>query len=281
MSRSSPPDGTAVVRIEPYNEFNGSDTLDFCNQQPGYDYSFYDNGTGIFAETSTGPGHGYCDMRAHGFVPTDYYLQGDTVPDASIAIPQQFLPGYSAPLNNLYSPASPNAYQTSAASSRRHSLESSPPPLLSRQASSPATLAPATPQQSPGSTSFTPSPVSSPQSGPRPRNFPCRHCSMVKKDMKARDRHEMETHVRRLPNQKLRGWFRCACDKSFCHYRKSNYTRHIKNCKQNKWIHPTFVCQCSHEDVDKSAHETHYMVCREGRGRVGRPMRAANAVPAY
>ncbi|KAF7534544.1 hypothetical protein G7054_g6089 [Neopestalotiopsis clavispora] len=101
--------------------------------------------------------------------------------------------------------------------------------------------------------------------------FTCRKCGIVKKDSKSLQRHDMEKHCKPRPGETKEGWFRCACGAFACHYRKTNHTRHLNNCKPHKWQLREFVCQCLARHSDKENHIAHYMKCSAGKNPVGRP----------
>ncbi|RYP11188.1 hypothetical protein DL765_007841 [Monosporascus sp. GIB2] len=99
----------------------------------------------------------------------------------------------------------------------------------------------------------------------------CRYCRKTHRDVKSRDRHEMEVHEKPTAGANQRGWYRCKCGRLFCYFRKANYTRHREKCRRQKRTMATYHCQCGVEHADDRAHEKHYRGCNDGRRPVGRP----------
>ncbi|KAK7757389.1 hypothetical protein SLS62_000401 [Diatrype stigma] len=105
-------------------------------------------------------------------------------------------------------------------------------------------------------------------------SFRCKYCHKGHTDTKAQDRHEMEVHEKPPSRENKPGWHRCKCGRNFCHYRKSNYERHLSTCKEDKKTMATYHCQCGVEESDEGKHAEHYKKCSEGRRGVGRPRHA-------
>lgn len=125
-------------------------------------------------------------------------------------------------------------------------------------------------------TQHSPPPHSEPE---RSRNNAARlccpkaQCAVEKPDRKSFHRHIMEKHDRPILGETKAGWFRCACGLITLFYRKTNHTRHLKNCHPSKWVLTEFLCQCRIKHSKKIDHISHYEKCRIGRNPVGRPHR--------